>query len=91
MKSKPTSKRLITILAPGLIAFSMGQTVLFAIAGPVFREIGLGELQLGIIISAAAIVFVVSSGVWGQISDRWGRRPVMVFGLTTYGFISLPR
>ncbi|MEM9620492.1 MAG: MFS transporter [Pseudomonadota bacterium] len=84
-----TSRHAMAVLAPGLIAYSMGQTVLFALAGPAFREMGLRETQLGIIISAAAVVFVFSSAVWGRISDRWGRRPTIVFGLTTYGLISL--
>ncbi|MEM1250016.1 MAG: MFS transporter [Acidobacteriota bacterium] len=91
MTVDPTAsrRRLILALTPGLIAFSMGQTVLFAIAGPAFREIGLGEAQLGVIISAAALVFVLASGVWGQIADRWGRRPTILFGLLAYTLISL--
>lgn len=84
-----TIKRLVAVLAPGLIAFSMGQTVLFAVAGPVFRDIGLSESQLGIIISSAAVIFVISSGVWGRVADRWGRRQTIVFGLSTYGLVSL--
>ncbi|MEM7097996.1 MAG: MFS transporter [Pseudomonadota bacterium] len=82
-------KRIAWVLAPGLIAFSMGQTVLFALAGPVFRDIGMSEQQLGWIISAAAVMFVIASPIWGKISDRWGRKKSIVFGLITYGIISL--
>ncbi|MEM7078549.1 MAG: MFS transporter [Pseudomonadota bacterium] len=87
--SSAQPRRPTAVLVPGLIAFSMGQTVLFALAGPVFREIGMSESQLGIIISAAGVVFVASSTVWGRIADRWGRKPSIVFGLTCYGLISL--
>ncbi len=76
------------VLVPGLIAFSMGQTVLFAIAGPVFRDMGLSEYQLGIIVSSAAVVFVFSSAIWGRIADTWGRRPTIIFGLLSYSVIS---
>ncbi len=89
LHSGVSRKTLVAVLVPGLIAYSMGQTVLFAIAGPVFRDIGMSESQLGIIISAAAVIFVFSSGIWGRVSDRWGRKQTIVFGLTTYGVISL--
>lgn len=75
-------------LLPGLITFSMGQTVLFAVAGPVFRDIGLSETQLGFIVSASALIVVISSPIWGKISDRFGRRPVILFGLYTYALTS---
>ena len=78
---KKKSKVATAIIMPALIAFSMGQTVLFAVLGPVARDIGLSELQVGSIISATAVVFVFASPVWGHISDRWGRKKVMVFGL----------
>ncbi|MEL7040985.1 MAG: MFS transporter [Pseudomonadota bacterium] len=91
-EANPTAakqRRAVTIaLAPGLIAFSMGQTVLFAVAGPVIRDIGLSEVQLGLIVSAAAVMFVIASPIWGRISDHWGRKPVIVFGLFTYAVIS---
>lgn len=76
------------ILVPALIAFAMGQTALFAVAGPIARAIGLSELAIGIIISSAAVVFVVASPIWGRISDRWGRKRSIVFGLTSYALIS---
>ena len=75
-------------IAPGLLAFSMGQTVLFAVAGPVIRDIGLSEFQLGLIVSAAAVMFVIASPIWGLLSDHFGRKPVIVFGLFTYAVIS---
>ncbi|MEM1105081.1 MAG: MFS transporter [Pseudomonadota bacterium] len=82
-------KRATLVLAPALIAFSMGQTVLFAVAGPVMRDIGLTEFQLGMIVSAAALTFVLVSPIWGGLSDRLGRKTVIVFGLLTYGMTSL--
>ncbi|MFT3809740.1 MAG: MFS transporter [Micropepsaceae bacterium] len=76
------------ILVPALITFSMGQTALFAIAGPVARAIGLSEFAIGIIISSAAVVFVIGSPVWGRISDAWGRKRTIVFGLGSYAISS---
>lgn len=82
-------RRSLAILMPALIAFSMGQTVLFALAGPVARDIGLSEFQVGMIVASAAVVFVIASPIWGRISDRWGRKRVIVFGLTSYGIVSI--
>ncbi|MEM6900078.1 MAG: MFS transporter [Pseudomonadota bacterium] len=77
------------VLAPGLMAYSMGQTVLFAVAGPVIRDIGLTEFQFGMIISAAALMFVIASPIWGRLSDALGRKRVIVFGLFAYSITSL--
>ncbi len=72
------------VLAIGLITFSMGQTILFTVLGPLAREIGLSEIQVGLMISLAAIIIAVASPWWGRRSDLWGRRMVMVFGLMSY-------
>ncbi len=84
-----TQRKSLAILMPALIAFSMGQTVLFALAGPVARDIGLSEFQVGMIVASAAVVFVIASPIWGRISDHWGRKRVIVFGLTSYGIVSI--
>ncbi len=86
---EPAQRKSLAVLMPALIAFSMGQTVLFALAGPVARDIGLTEFQVGMIIASAALVFVIASPIWGRISDRWGRKRVIVFGLTSYGVVSI--
>jgi MFS family permease len=62
----------------------MGQTIVFAVLAPLAREIGLTELQVGGIISASSITFFIASPIWGRISDRWGRRRVMLVGLFGY-------
>ena len=84
-----SQRKSLAVLMPALIAFSMGQTVLFALAGPVARDIGLSEFQVGMIVASAAVVFVIASPMWGRISDRWGRKRVIVFGLTSYGAVSI--
>lgn len=81
-------KRAPAVLVPALVTYSMGQTALFAIAGPVARAIGLSELAIGIIISSAAVVFVVASPIWGRICDAWGRKRTIVFGLSSYAISS---
>lgn len=81
-------RKSLAVLMPALIAFSMGQSVLFALAGPVARDIGLTEFQVGMIVASAAFVFVLASPVWGRISDRWGRKRTIIFGLTTYAIVS---
>ncbi len=71
-------------LGVGLAVFAMGQTILFAVLGPLSREIGLTEIQVGAMVSAAAMVIAVISPWWGRRSTWLGRRWVLVFGLVSY-------
>ncbi len=77
------------VLALGLITFAMGQTILFAVLGPLGRMIGLSEIQVGGMVSIAAVVIAFVSPWWGRRSDEWGRRAVMAAGLLAYGITML--
>ena len=56
----------------------------FAILGPLGREVGMSELQISSIIAASSLVVFLASPHWGRLSDRWGRKRVMVIGLFGY-------
>lgn len=68
----------------GVFAHGMGQTIVMAILPSLGREIHLGEFAIGAIISASSLVFFISSRIWGRVSDRWGRKPVILVGLWGY-------
>ncbi len=72
------------VLLASLVAVGLGQTVLFAILAPLGREIGLSEIQVGAIISASSITVFLCVPVWGRLSDKWGRKRVMLIGLFGY-------
>lgn len=72
------------ILLFALVAVGFGFTVLFAILGPLGREVGLSEVQIGSIIATSSLVVFLASPVWGRLSDRYGRKRIMVFGLLGY-------
>lgn len=72
------------ILLVSLVSVGFGFTVLFAILGPLGREVGMSELQISSIIAASSLVVFLASPRWGRLSDRWGRKRVMVVGLLGY-------
>jgi MFS family permease len=73
----------------GLVVFGLGQTILFALLGPLARDIGLDVIEIGIVVTISALVVVVVSPAWGRISDRWGRRRTLAFGLAGYAVTTL--
>ena len=44
----------------------------------------MSELQISSIIAASSLVVFLASPHWGRLSDRWGRKRVMVIGLFGY-------
>jgi multidrug resistance protein len=49
---------------------------------PFYAEtLGAGGFVIGVLISAFSIAQLVSAPLWGRLSDRHGRRPVLVVGL----------
>ncbi|TVS11804.1 MAG: MFS transporter [Gammaproteobacteria bacterium] len=80
----PSHRRAFLVLFSCMIAVGMGQTVVFAVLPPLGREIGLAEIQVGAIVSASSITFFLASPIWGRVSDRIGRKRVLLIGLVGY-------
>ncbi|CAN0585067.1 unnamed protein product, partial [Laminaria digitata] len=74
----------LTVLILALMATGMGQSLVFAILAPLGREVALGELQITSIIAISALVFALASPHWGRLSDRVGRKPIIITGLLGY-------
>lgn len=72
------------ILFGALTVIGMGQTVIFAILPPLSRKLELGEFQVASIFMTSAVMWLFTSPFWGQKSDMWGRKPVMLLGLAGY-------
>lgn len=60
----------------------LAQMSLNPIIAPLAREVGLAEWQIGVVISVAALMVVLTSQIWGRRSQSLGRRPVLVAALT---------
>ena len=72
------------ILLTALVGMGFGMTVLFAILSPLGREVGFTELEISTIIAASSLTVFLASPRWGRLSDRWGRKKVLLIGLCGY-------
>ena len=91
MASSTTLTSSASRLANRLVLFSVlatgiGQSMTFTLLAPLGREVGLGEVQIGLIITCSSLAFTLTSPIWGRTSDRWGRKPVLLLGLSGYTF-----
>ncbi len=71
----------MVVLSLSLMIVGMGQTVVFAIIPMLGREMGFGEIAINSLISGAALMYFLSAPRWGRLSDRFGRKPMIVIGL----------
>ncbi|MGJ3232123.1 MAG: MFS transporter [Oceanicaulis sp.] len=91
--SSPSSpevrRRAFRLLFVCLMATAVGNSMLFAILPPLARELEVAEVWVGAIYTVSALLFLTMSPVWGALSDRYGRRPLITLGLTAFSFSSL--
>lgn len=64
---------------------STAVTVILPILAPISRVLQLSEIQVGVIVSAGSIAMAVAGMLWGRLSDRIGRQPVMMVGFIGLG------
>lgn len=75
------------ILLAALTAFlvMMGLGVLFPVLPFFTRELGLSDLEMGLLLSSYPAAGVLVSPLWGRFSERRGRRPAIAIGLLGFG------
>ncbi len=74
----------IALLLTAVTCLGMGQTIVFAILPPLARSLGLADFQVAFIFMLSAIFWVLLSPRWGRLSDRLGRKPFILIGLSGF-------
>lgn len=68
-------------LSFGLTINTTGQSFLLVVLPPLGRSLGFSDIQTGAILSISALLLMASAPVWGYLSERIGRRPVLLTAL----------
>ncbi|UXY46810.1 MFS transporter [Stenotrophomonas maltophilia] len=55
-----------------------------AVIGPVVRLLGLSEWHAGLSVTAAGVLWMLAARRWGQLSDRIGRKRVLLLAMGAY-------
>jgi DHA1 family bicyclomycin/chloramphenicol resistance-like MFS transporter len=84
------SPTLIIVLLSMLLGIQPVATDLYLPALPAIKaEFGAELSQVQLTLSALLLAFGTSQLVWGPLSDRFGRRPILLCGLTTFTLAGL--
>lgn len=81
----PMSAQAMVLLLALLLGLQPVTTDLYLPALPAMaHDLHIGSGQAQTTLTALLLAFGVSQLVWGPLSDRWGRRPVLLWGLSIY-------
>ncbi|MHA2396572.1 MAG: MFS transporter [Candidatus Thorarchaeota archaeon] len=83
---KPGGMYQVWMLAISLSILQVG----FGIVIPIFpfyiESLGMAGLELGALAASFAIARIILAGPMGRLSDRVGRRPILIFSLLGFAF-----
>jgi DHA1 family multidrug resistance protein-like MFS transporter len=73
-----------------ILAFSLAVVMLgFGIVIPIMpfyvERLGAGGTELGLLVASYAVMRLICGPIWGNLSDRIGRKPVLLVGIFGYG------
>jgi DHA1 family multidrug resistance protein-like MFS transporter len=79
------NRKNVTILSLTLGVVMLG----FGMVMPIFpfyiESMGASATELGLLVAISPFIQLIASPLWGSVSDRRGRKPVLVVGLLGYG------
>lgn len=77
-----------------ILAFTLAVVMLgFGLVIPIFpfyiEELGASGRELGLLVATSALLEFIFAPLWGGVSDRIGRKPVLTVGIFGYGLSAL--
>ncbi|HYW05097.1 MAG TPA: MFS transporter [Gammaproteobacteria bacterium] len=78
----------ITFLLVTMLLASVGFGVVLPTLPFLARQLHASDVEFGLAISLFSIAQLLGSPLWGRASDRIGRRPILMIGVTGYGVAS---
>lgn len=83
------SKRNLYILTFVLFVVMLGYGIVIPILPFYIENMGAGGTELGLLVAAYAVMRLICGPFWGWLSDRVGRRPVLLVGILGYAITML--
>ncbi len=75
----------VYILAFTLLVVMLGFGVVLPILPFYVENLGAGGTELGLLAASYAVMRLIFGPVWGALSDRVGRKPILMIGVLGYG------
>ena len=79
-----SNSRNIAILAFTLVVVMLGYGMVIPIIPFYVEEMGAGGTELGLLVASYALMRLIFGPMWGSLSDRVGRKPVLMVGVFGY-------
>jgi DHA1 family multidrug resistance protein-like MFS transporter len=74
----------IAVLSFAMIVVMLGFGMVIPIFPFYIEALGVGGRELGILVAIASLMEFIFAPIWGAVSDRMGRKPVLLIGLSGY-------
>jgi DHA1 family multidrug resistance protein-like MFS transporter len=87
--TQTSNRKNIAILSLTLGVVMLGFGIVMPIMPFYVESLGASATELGLLVAISPFIQLVASPLWGGVSDRRGRKPVLVVGLLGYGISML--
>ncbi|HRY12396.1 MAG TPA: MFS transporter [Syntrophomonadaceae bacterium] len=88
MESSSGNKSM-TILFGSIFLVGMGFSIIMPVLPYYAEALGANGFQLGLLITVYAVCQFIFAPIWGAYSDRVGRKPLLLIGISGYAFTFL--
>ncbi len=79
------NRKNLYILAFTLVVVMLGFGTVIPIMPFYVENLGAGGMELGLLVASYAVMRLIFGPIWGNFSDRVGRKPVLMIGIFGYG------
>lgn len=82
-------KRIFPPLAFAMFSSNLGMGIVAPLLSIYAKDLGASGFWIGLVMASYAIANIISTPLFGRISDRKGRKTILVVGLLAYSLISV--
>jgi DHA1 family multidrug resistance protein-like MFS transporter len=80
-----SNRRQLLILSFTLVVVTLGFGLVMPIIPFYMEQLGAGGTELGLLVASYAVMRLIFGPIWGSLSDRVGRKPILMIGVLGYG------
>jgi len=78
-------RRTLIVLSFALVVVTLGYGIVIPVFPFVIERLGGSGRDMGILVALAALTELLFAPIWGGISDRVGRKRILMVGIAGYG------